>query len=58
MVAGGVVAGGVVATAAAAVAAVVTAVVAVAVTIMLRPAAVVVAESPPLAVDFARGPSC
>ena len=36
----------------------VTAAVAVAVTIMLRPAAVVVAGSPPLAADYARGPSC
>ena len=63
------VAGGVVAVAAAAVAAAVTA--AVAVTAMLRPAAVVVADlqwkhctgikgvggRPPLATDFARGPS-
>ena len=50
-----VVAGGVVAAAAAVVS--VTAVTA-AVGSMLRPAAVVVAESPPLAADFARGPSC
>ena len=54
-----VVAGGVVAVAAADVAVTaVTAAVAVTVSIMLWSAAVVVAESPPLAAYFARGPSC